>query len=65
LIEHVRLTGSVVGFPGAMAIDNEELIAVPCDVLIPAALENALTEDNAVARAESLRGAMRTRNAQA
>ena len=30
-----------------MAIDNEELIALPCDVLIPAALENALTEDNA------------------
>jgi glutamate dehydrogenase (NAD(P)+) len=47
LIEHVRLTGSVVGFPGAVAIDNEELIALPCDVLIPAALENALTEDNA------------------
>lgn len=47
LIEHVRLTGSVVDFPGAVAIDNEELIALPCDVLIPAALENALTEDNA------------------
>jgi glutamate dehydrogenase (NAD(P)+) len=47
LIEHVRLTGSVVGFPGAVAIDNEELIALPCDVLIPAALENALTQDNA------------------
>jgi glutamate dehydrogenase (NAD(P)+) len=47
LIEHVRLTGSVVGFPGAVAIDNEELVALPCDVLIPAALENALTEDNA------------------
>jgi glutamate dehydrogenase (NAD(P)+) len=47
LIEHVRLTGSVVGFPGTMSIDNEELIALPCDVLIPAALENALTESNA------------------
>jgi len=47
LIEHVRLTGSVVDFPGAVAIDNEELIALPCDVLVPAALENALTEDNA------------------
>ena len=47
LIEHVQLTGSVVGFPGAVAIDNEELIALPCDVLIPAALENALTENNA------------------
>jgi glutamate dehydrogenase (NAD(P)+) len=47
LIEHVRLTGSVVDFPGAMGIDNEELMALPCDVLIPAALENALTADNA------------------
>ena len=47
LIEHVRLTGSVVGFPGAVALDKAELVALPCDVLIPAALENALTEDNA------------------
>ncbi|WP_206606434.1 Glu/Leu/Phe/Val family dehydrogenase [Steroidobacter cummioxidans] len=47
LIEHVRLTGSVVGCPGTVPIENEELIAVPCDVLIPAALENALTENNA------------------
>jgi glutamate dehydrogenase (NAD(P)+) len=47
LIEHVRLTGSVVGFPGAVAIDNAELIALPCDVLVLAALENALTERNA------------------
>ena len=47
LIEHVRVTGSVVDFPGTMRIDNEELISLPCDVLIPAALENALHEDNA------------------
>jgi len=47
LNEHVRLTGSVVGFPGTVAIDNDELIALPCDVLIPAALENALTGGNA------------------
>ena len=47
LIEHVQLTGTVMGFPGALAIDNEELIALPCDVLIPAALENAITESNA------------------
>jgi glutamate dehydrogenase/leucine dehydrogenase len=43
----VRLTGSVVCFPGAVAIDNAELIALPCDVLVLAALENALTERNA------------------
>jgi len=47
LIEHVRLTGSVVGFAGAMAIDNAELLAMPCDVLVLAALENALTGENA------------------
>jgi glutamate dehydrogenase (NAD(P)+) len=47
LSEHVRLTGSVVGFPGTTPIDNQELLALPCDVLIPAALENALTEQNA------------------
>jgi glutamate dehydrogenase (NAD(P)+) len=47
LIEHVRVTGSVVDFPDTMPIDNDELLALPCDVLIPAALENALTERNA------------------
>jgi len=47
LIEHVRLTGTVVGFPGSLPIENNELIALPCDVLIPAALENAIDESNA------------------
>jgi glutamate dehydrogenase (NAD(P)+) len=47
LIEHVRLTGSVVGFPGTVPIEHHELLTVPCDVLIPAALENAITESNA------------------
>ncbi len=47
LIEHVRLTGSVVDFPGTVPIETDELLALPCDVLIPAALENALTEKNA------------------
>jgi glutamate dehydrogenase (NAD(P)+) len=47
LIEHVRLTGSVMGCPGTVPIENEELLTLPCDVLIPAALENALNESNA------------------
>jgi len=47
LIEHVQLTGTVVGFPGSLPIENNELIALPCDVLIPAALENAIDESNA------------------
>ncbi|MGC4107081.1 MAG: Glu/Leu/Phe/Val dehydrogenase [Thermomicrobiales bacterium] len=40
-------TGSVAGFPGADAISNEELLTIDCDVLIPAALEGQITEDNA------------------
>lgn len=38
---------TVVGFPGAEAITNAELLELPCDVLIPAALENQITGDNA------------------
>jgi glutamate dehydrogenase (NAD(P)+) len=34
------------GFPGSVPISNAELLALPCDVLIPAALENQITTDN-------------------
>ncbi len=44
---HKERTGSVAGLPGAATITNEELLAVPCDVLIPAALENQIHRDNA------------------
>jgi glutamate dehydrogenase/leucine dehydrogenase len=40
-------TGTLAGFPGADAIRPEELLALPCEVLIPAALENTITEENA------------------
>jgi len=33
-------------FPGAEPITNAQLLALPCDVLIPAALENQITEEN-------------------
>ncbi len=39
--------GSVVGFPGAKAISNGELLVSDCDVLIPAALSNQLHAGNA------------------
>jgi glutamate dehydrogenase/leucine dehydrogenase len=39
--------GSLAGFPNATTISNEELLALPIDVLVPAALENVLTEENA------------------
>ncbi len=35
------------GYPKAEKISNEDLIAVPCDILIPAALENQITKHNA------------------
>lgn len=37
---------SIVGFPQASAISNDELLTLPCDVLIPAALENQITLEN-------------------
>jgi len=40
-------SGSVVGFRGTKTITNEELLELDCDVLVPAALENAITRDNA------------------
>jgi len=46
-LEHKKSTGSVVGLPGTEAISNEELLALECDILIPAALENQIRADNA------------------
>jgi glutamate dehydrogenase (NAD(P)+) len=43
----VEKTGTVAGFPEAEAISNEELLVLPCDVLVPAALERQITGDNA------------------
>ena len=37
---------SLAGFPGAVTITNAQLLTLPCDVLIPAALENQITEEN-------------------
>ncbi|MBW4667589.1 MAG: Glu/Leu/Phe/Val dehydrogenase [Cyanomargarita calcarea GSE-NOS-MK-12-04C] len=37
---------SIANFPQAVAISNAELLTLPCDVLIPAALENQITEKN-------------------
>jgi glutamate dehydrogenase (NAD(P)+) len=39
--------GTVVGFPEADAISNAELLELPCDMLVPAALENQITAENA------------------
>ncbi len=47
LTQHVARTGSVVEFPGGESISNEDLLALECDVLVPAALGHVLTEENA------------------
>jgi len=45
--EHKQRTGSVIRFPHAETISNEELLELEVDILIPAALENVITERNA------------------
>jgi glutamate dehydrogenase (NAD(P)+) len=47
LWEHVKKEKTVGGFPGAQTIGPEELLAVDCDCLVPAALGGVLTEKNA------------------
>lgn len=47
LMPHVHETGGVGGFAGAERLDNEAFWDVPCDILIPAALEGQITADRA------------------
>ncbi len=45
--KYKREKGTLAGFPGAREITNAELLELECDVLIPAALENQITGENA------------------
>ncbi len=45
--QHKDATGSVVGFPGARGLDYRGVLEVPCDILVPAAVENMITIENA------------------
>jgi glutamate dehydrogenase (NAD(P)+) len=47
LMAHVAHHGSVAGFAQAEVIANDAFWDVPCDILIPAALEGQITEKNA------------------
>lgn len=49
LLAHLAETGSVVDLPGSEPLSNDELLALDCDVLIPAALGGVFTADNASA----------------
>jgi glutamate dehydrogenase/leucine dehydrogenase len=47
IAKHKESRGSVVGTPGTETIANSELLALECDILIPAALECQIRKDNA------------------
>jgi len=44
---HIAETGTVVGFPGTEAVTNEELVTLPCDILVPAAVGGQIHPGNA------------------
>ena len=44
---HKVKTGSVKGFPGSKPISNEDVLELKVDVLLPCALENVITKENA------------------
>ena len=48
VVEFRTRTGSILGYPGATSLPRSaDALEIDCDVLIPAALENQLTGDNA------------------
>ncbi len=48
VMRHRKETGSILNFPGATNLLNRNAaLELECDILIPAALENQITEDNA------------------
>jgi glutamate dehydrogenase/leucine dehydrogenase len=47
LHRHFLQQGTIADFPGCDRITNEELLALPCDILVPAALENVIHRENA------------------
>ena len=47
VFEHKTKTGSVVGYPNTTPISNEEILELDVDILIPAAMENVITKNNA------------------
>ena len=47
LLSHRQRAGTITGFAEAEAVDKDELITRPCEILIPAATENVITSLNA------------------
>src|SRR5260370_33625918 len=47
VLRHKQERGSVIDFPRAQRVRVQDVLEVPCDVLIPAATEGVLTAANA------------------
>ncbi len=47
VLEHSQKTGSIAHFPESTNITNAELLELPCDILIPAAIEGQINRSNA------------------
>jgi glutamate dehydrogenase (NAD(P)+) len=47
VLRHKQEHGSVVGFPHAQQVSVQEVLEVPCEILIPAATEGVITAKNA------------------
>ncbi|GAG56530.1 unnamed protein product, partial [marine sediment metagenome] len=47
LAKHVEDSGFVAKFPGTVAITNKELLEKECDILVPAAVQSVITDENA------------------
>jgi len=47
MLEYAKEKKTIDGFPGGEPLENEQLFSLDVDVLVPAALENQITEENA------------------
>jgi len=47
VLTHLKQTGRLAGFPEAEELSNKDQIELDCDVLVPAAIENQITSENA------------------
>ena len=47
LLDYVKANGVLKGYPEGEEISNADLLELPCDILVPAAIENQITAENA------------------
>jgi glutamate dehydrogenase (NAD(P)+) len=47
LLDYVEQNGVLDGYPHGEAVSNREMLELPCDILVPAALQNQINAENA------------------